>query len=114
MSKDADNQLSIISADENCATVINAIKADYNALQQEAEQKAKRATTDRQREVLTILSGWEDFDTDGIHQHPAKAWYYRPQNGKWICWDLRTLEVSNEGAVRETWIDRIVEQCAKQ
>jgi hypothetical protein len=85
LSKDADNQLSIISADENCATVINAIKADYNALQKEAEQQAKQATTDGKREVLTIISGWEDFDTDGIHQPPAKAWYYRPRRREGLC-----------------------------
>lgn len=112
--KDTDDLLSIISADENRTMVTNAMKADYNALQQEAEQQVKRATTDGQRESWTILSGLEDFDTDGIQQPLEKAWYYRPHIVKWIWWDLWAREVSNEGAVRETWIDRTGEQIARE
>lgn len=108
--KAADVRLSIISADENRTTVTRAMEADVDALKEESERQQVLAITDAQKAAWTVECGWNHFDNNGVYIPHKEACYYRPHTNKWIWWDLWAREVSNEGAVRDEWVDRIGEQ----
>jgi hypothetical protein len=112
--EDMDVRLSIISADEDRTTVTRAMEAEVNTMKKEAERQLTLATTDDQMQAWTIESGWNNFDNNGVYHPHKQAWYYRPHTKKWIWWELWVRKFSNDGAVRDEWVDMIGEQMAEE